>query len=258
MCVEKPIHTKGATYTFFGDDAAPSFNYDIAPGDKFIFGVNRVYRDCRRDLRAGVSQCRPRRSRNLPAPRATARVPSWSRSSRSPSAACGGDTDDPASSSTSPASRSAPASGEGLPADVLDLSTWKLTLPVGPDDEDDAEEIKQPALATFRDDRYFTTTPATGPGWSSGHLSVEPPRPDRTIPAQSCARWTPAAPPRRAGRTPPGTHVLTVKQAITALPRQQGRGRRRTDPRRRRRRRHGPARAEATLRGSRRRGHRHP
>ena len=42
--VRRPIHTKGATYTFFGDNTAPSFNYDIAPGDKFIFGQNDIDR----------------------------------------------------------------------------------------------------------------------------------------------------------------------------------------------------------------------
>ncbi len=42
--VRRPIHTKGATYTFFGNNTAPSFNYDIAPGDKFIFGPNDIDR----------------------------------------------------------------------------------------------------------------------------------------------------------------------------------------------------------------------
>jgi parallel beta-helix repeat protein len=42
--VRRPIHTKGATYTFFGNNTAPSFNYDIAPGDKFIFGKNDIDR----------------------------------------------------------------------------------------------------------------------------------------------------------------------------------------------------------------------
>lgn len=42
--VRLPIQTKGATYTYFGDNTAPSFNYDIAPGDKFIFGENDIDR----------------------------------------------------------------------------------------------------------------------------------------------------------------------------------------------------------------------
>ena len=157
-----------------------------------------------------------RRSQNLPAPRrrlacilvAVVALPV---------SACGGDTDDPASSSTSPASRSAPASGEGLPADVLDLSTWKLTLPVGPD-EDDAEEIKQPALATFRDDRYFTTTPdgtgvvfraPVGGATTSGSDYPRSELREMDSGGTSEASWSNTS----------GTHVLTVKQAITALPR---------------------------------------
>ena len=118
-------------------------------------------------------------------------------------AACGGSSDDSTPSRTSAAAQSDPGPG-GLPADVLDLSSWKLTLPVGSDeDEDEAEEIKQPDLATFSDDRFFTTTrdgsgvvfraPAGGATTSgSGY------------PAPSCARWSPAASPRRAGRTRPG------------------------------------------------------
>jgi parallel beta-helix repeat protein len=42
--VRLPIQTKGATYTYFGDNTAPSFNYDIQPGDKFIFGENGIDR----------------------------------------------------------------------------------------------------------------------------------------------------------------------------------------------------------------------
>jgi len=135
-----------------------------------------------------------------------------------PASACGGDSDDdPAPSSTSPASRSAPDPGEDLPADVLDLSTWKLTLPVG-SDEDDAEEIKQPDLATFSDDRFFTVTsdgtgvvfraPAGGATTSGSDYPRSELR-EMDPGGTSEASWSSAA----------GTHVMTVEQAITALPR---------------------------------------
>ena len=160
------------------------------------------------------------RSRNLPAPRRRLAACILLAVVALLVSACGGDTDDdPASSSTSPASRPAPDSGEGLPADVLDLSTWKLTLPVGSSgDEDDAEEIRQPDLATFGDDRFFTVTrdgsgvvfraPAggattSGSGYPRSELREMNPG------GTSEASWSNAA----------GTHVMTVKQAITALPR---------------------------------------
>ena len=40
-----------------------------------------------------------------------------------------------------------PPSEVGYPADVLDLTNWKLTLPVDGDDNDRADEIRQPCLA---------------------------------------------------------------------------------------------------------------
>lgn len=41
-----------------------------------------------------------------------------------------------------------------LPAQVLDLDNWKLTLPTGP--KTDATEIKQPVLDEFADEAWFT------------------------------------------------------------------------------------------------------
>ncbi len=132
-------------------------------------------------------------------------------------AACGGSSDDSTPSRTSAAAQSDPGPG-GLPADVLDLSSWKLTLPVGSDeDEDEAEEIKQPDLATFSDDRFFTTTsdgtgvvfraPAggattSGSGYPRSELREMEPG------GESEASWSNAS----------GTHVMTVKQAITEVP----------------------------------------
>ncbi|HJR90419.1 MAG TPA: polysaccharide lyase family 7 protein [Aeromicrobium sp.] len=40
-----------------------------------------------------------------------------------------------------------PPAEVGYPADVLDLTNWKLTLPVDGDDDDRADEIRQPCLA---------------------------------------------------------------------------------------------------------------
>jgi poly(beta-D-mannuronate) lyase len=49
------------------------------------------------------------------------------------------------------------------PASILNLTNWKLTLPVdGCDDDKWADEVTQPALAKFRDSRYFTVNSARG------------------------------------------------------------------------------------------------
>ena len=49
-----------------------------------------------------------------------------------------------------------PAAACEYPADVLDLSAWKLTLPIGDDEE--PTEITQPDLATYKEDTLFTPT----------------------------------------------------------------------------------------------------
>ncbi|MDQ0946129.1 hypothetical protein QFZ24_000052 [Streptomyces phaeochromogenes] len=43
------------------------------------------------------------------------------------------------------------------PADVLDLTDWKLTLPTG--DDEDPTEITQPELATFSAEPWFRAEP---------------------------------------------------------------------------------------------------
>jgi Alginate lyase len=50
----------------------------------------------------------------------------------------------------------APAAGK-VPAAVLKLANWKLTIPTGP--AKDATEVQQPALATYTD-KYFRLNPA--------------------------------------------------------------------------------------------------
>ena len=50
-----------------------------------------------------------------------------------------------------------------LPADLLDLTNWRLALPTG---KDDADQVDQPELATFQDPNYFhLNTAKTGVGF---------------------------------------------------------------------------------------------
>lgn len=49
------------------------------------------------------------------------------------------------------------ASAEKVPAKILDLSAWKLTLPIVKEGEKNAVEVKQPKLALFSDSGYFFT-----------------------------------------------------------------------------------------------------
>lgn len=101
------------------------------------------------------------------------------------------------------------------PAEVLDLAGWKLTLPVGEDEE--PTEVTQPDLATFTDkDHFAPTEDCTGvrfkapvDGTTTGGSSY--PRSElREMNADGTdeAEWS----------TSEGTHTMVVKTAITALP----------------------------------------
>lgn len=100
------------------------------------------------------------------------------------------------------------------PGQLLDLSTWKITLPIGK--KNNPEEVQQPQLATFADPNWFHTNPAgdavifrapvngvttSGSGYPRSEL--------REMQAGGKeASWT--------GKS--GTHTLTVVEAFTALP----------------------------------------
>ena len=157
------------------------------------------------------------RSRNFPARRRLCASILVSVVALAVVAACGGDTDDPATSSSSPAARSAPDPGEDVPADVLDLSTWKLTLPVG-SDEDDAEEIKEPDLATFSDDRFFTVT-SDGTGVVFRAPAGGATTSGSDYPRSELREMDPGGTSEASWSNYSGTHVMRLKQAITALPR---------------------------------------
>jgi hypothetical protein len=105
--------------------------------------------------------------------------------------------------------------GGELPAQVLDLSDWKVTLPIGEDE--DPTEIFQPDLNSYSHDPYFMVTdsgdavrfraPVNGvtTGGSSNPRTelreMEPGGGDET-------EWSSTS----------GTHTMTVREAFTHLP----------------------------------------
>lgn len=105
-----------------------------------------------------------------------------------------------------------------VPADTpvtgLTLTNWKLTLPTG--SKGSPLEIKQPTLATFRDDRFFFFDPAYGtvfrcPGDGVTTKNSSNPRTElreMTNNGASNAAWSSAS----------GTHTLRVVGKITAAP----------------------------------------
>lgn len=100
-----------------------------------------------------------------------------------------------------------------VPANILDLTNWKETLPIGP--AGDPTEILQPQLATYSIDPYFKVNAAgdgvqfRAPvnGTTTGGSSY--PRSElREMNGSNLASWS----------TSSGTHTMTIDEAITATP----------------------------------------
>ena len=107
------------------------------------------------------------------------------------------------------------------PASVLDLTAWKLTLPVdGCDDNVWADEVKQPELATFSDARYFTVNSAGGVVFrarvdgartSSNTQYARSELREMTNRGADRASWSNES-------SGDGVHTMTMEAAITATP----------------------------------------
>ena len=104
-----------------------------------------------------------------------------------------------------------------LPAELLDLTSWKLTLPVETPHEGSPDEIRQPELADFALEPFFGLTPeadgvvfrapvegatTSGSGYPRSELR------EMVADGSDEAGWS----------TTSGTHTLEIRQAITHLP----------------------------------------
>lgn len=105
-----------------------------------------------------------------------------------------------------------------LPANILNLTNWKITLPIdGSDSGSDADEIKQPALATYSIDPYFKNNATntgvqfrahTGGATTSGSGYPRSELREMTSNGTVNASWSSGS----------GTHTMEIDQAITHLP----------------------------------------
>ncbi|QLH19609.1 polysaccharide lyase family 7 protein [Streptomyces sp. Rer75] len=101
------------------------------------------------------------------------------------------------------------------PADVLDLTNWKMTLPTGEDE--DPTEITQPDLATFSAKPWFQVTEdcdavrfrSAVDGVTTGGSSY---------PRAELREMTDGGEEEAAWSTTEGTHTLVVNEAFMALP----------------------------------------
>ncbi|WP_255955945.1 polysaccharide lyase family 7 protein [Streptomyces odontomachi] len=107
------------------------------------------------------------------------------------------------------------AAAAEVPADVLDLTDWKLTLPTGEDE--DPTEITQPELADYSEDPYFVVNEdgdgvrfqAPVNGVTTGGSSN---------PRSELREMTDGGEDEASWSSTEGTHTLTVKEAFTHVP----------------------------------------
>lgn len=102
-----------------------------------------------------------------------------------------------------------------LPAELLELTAWKLTLPTGRDEQ--PHEVLQPELATFEQAPQF---------WLDGEIPAVVFRAEAggvttsgsSYPRSELREMTADGEDEASWSTSEGRHVMTIRQAITALP----------------------------------------
>jgi len=122
---------------------------------------------------------------------------------------------EPVPASTAPTATAQPTRAAELPAQLLDLTNWKLTLPTGrPGRTNEPEEIEQPQLATFSSEFFHLNdakdgvvfTAEVGGVTTSG--SSYPRSELREMDGPQKASWSNTT----------GTHTMRLRQAVTQLP----------------------------------------
>ncbi|PHQ35875.1 polysaccharide lyase family 7 protein [Rhodopirellula bahusiensis] len=103
------------------------------------------------------------------------------------------------------------------PAEVLDLSRWRLTLPIGAEGEGKPDEIRQPELDTFSNPEYFHVTDSHGVVFRAhcGGVTTK----GSSFPRSELREMSPDGVTRADWGTEENTiHTLSMKVAITATP----------------------------------------
>lgn len=122
------------------------------------------------------------------------------------------------SPTATPTATPTPTPGTGtLPSSIIDLTNWKLTVPVETSQPGSPDEYKQPQLATFTLAPWYTLNAArngvqfranAGGATTSGSSYPRSELREMTSNGTANASWS----------TTSGTHTMTIDQAITHLP----------------------------------------
>jgi hypothetical protein len=107
-----------------------------------------------------------------------------------------------------------PRVDRSLPAQVLDLTNWRLALPTG---KDDADQVDQPELATFQDKKYFHVNKAqTGVVFraNAGGTTTD----GSKYPRSELREMKDDGDDEASWSSESGVHTMTITEAITSLP----------------------------------------
>ncbi len=124
----------------------------------------------------------------------------------------------PNSATVTLADNDPPPTGEtNLPSRVLNLTNWKLTLPVETSHAGNPDEIRQPELDGFADTNYFRVN-----GAGNGVVFVAPCGGATTsgsgYPRSELREMMNTGTANASWSTTSGTHTMEIRQAITHLP----------------------------------------
>ncbi len=111
----------------------------------------------------------------------------------------------------------APLLRSNLPSQILNLTNWKLTVPVDIDHSGDADEIRQPALATFTNGAYFRVNDA-GDGVLFEANAAGATTKGSHYPRSELREMNNSGRDKASWSSTLGTHTMVVKEAITHLP----------------------------------------
>lgn len=101
------------------------------------------------------------------------------------------------------------------PAQVLDLSSWKVQLPIG--EAESPDEVQQPELATYRVDPWFTSAPGCdGVVFRSAVNGVT--TGGSNYPRSELREMSADGAQEASWAATDGTHVMTIDQTVTHLP----------------------------------------
>lgn len=107
-----------------------------------------------------------------------------------------------------------PRLNSSIPGGIINLANWKLTLPTG---GDEPKEVAQPKLTQFRDPRYFDVD-ATGDGVVFRAPVGGATTGNSDYPRSELREMTAGGKKQASWSAKSGTHVMTITEAITALP----------------------------------------